>query len=129
MSLAVDMLLVVTGTGLAPLRAIAKAALKAKHKGKITLLHGGLDDQDLYYVSELQALALKEDNFYYDNCVLNESILFEQITVDNKMQQYLQAPNTARLYICGPADTTSKLKLKAFLKGVPSSAILSDSFL
>jgi ferredoxin len=43
-----DMLLVGTGTGLAPLLAIVKTALSEQHQGKITLIHGGCQDNDIW---------------------------------------------------------------------------------
>ncbi len=42
-------LLAGTGTGLAPLIAIIKSALRQKHQGTIILVHGGVVDEDIYY--------------------------------------------------------------------------------
>ncbi|MDO8953327.1 MAG: FAD-binding oxidoreductase [Gammaproteobacteria bacterium] len=123
------MLLIGTGTGLAPLVAIVRSALSQDHQGEITLIHGGRTDQDLYYLSELKALSLAHPNFHYENCVLKSEGLFSEMPIDKKMLLWLKDPSNLHLYVCGPKETTSTLKTKAFLAGVPSSKILSDAFL
>lgn len=123
------MLLAGTGTGLAPLIAIAKDAIKQQHKGQITLIHGGSTENDLYYVEELTALADKYENFQYENCVLKSRTGFPEIPIDKKMLMHLKSSSTTQVYVCGPKETIQKLKTKAFLAGVPSSSILSDAFL
>src|SRR3954468_23682171 len=64
-------LLIGTGTGLAPLWAIARDALRHGHTGPIKLYHGGLDASGLYHVEELRALAQGHANFEYVPCVVN----------------------------------------------------------
>src|SRR5205085_691623 len=64
-------LLIGTGTGLAPLYAIARDALRHGHTGPIRLYHGGLDPSGLYHVDELRRLAATHSNFEYVPCVMN----------------------------------------------------------
>ena len=124
-----DMLLVGTGTGLAPLIAIVKSALFQDHDGQITLIHGGLTDQDIYYGSVIEALVAQHDNLHYAPCVLKSKGCFPENAIDQQMLSCLIHPATMRLYVCGPKETTVKLKTKAFIAGVPSGYILSDEFL
>lgn len=126
---AYDILLAGTGTGLAPLIAIVKSAIAQHHQGNITLLHGGCSDDDIYYVDEINALAAQHDNFHYEACVLKSQGRFAEGAIDQKMLGCITNPAELRLYVCGPNETTKKLKTKAFLAGVPSSQILADSFL
>lgn len=126
---AFDIVLAGTGTGLAPLLAVAKSALSHDHPGKITLVHGGVTDEDMYYQEELTTLAALFPSFYYDPCVLKSQGLFPEAAVEKRVLNSLQNPSATRVYVCGPKATTDKLKKQIFLAGVPSSAILSDTFL
>lgn len=125
-----DMLLVGTGTGLAPLLAIVKTALSKQHQGKITLIHGGCRDSDIYFDEELQTLASFYDNFDYLPCVLKTNGLYPEADIFEKTQSHLATNcNNTQVYVCGPKETTNKLKTKAFLTGVPSAKIFSDAFI
>lgn len=127
--LSYEMLLVGTGTGLAPLVGIMKDALLQGHCGKITLLHGGLIDDDIYYRKEIKALAALFESVQYEPCVLKSQGLFPELSVEQLMLRHIHCPSTLRVYVCGPKETTNKLKTSAFLAGVPSRFILSDAFL
>ena len=119
-----------TGTGLAPLIGIANDALENKHSGKIILIHGGINETDLYQHETLTALQKTHINFSYIPCVLNESHSIRQASIDTVLLQKLEGiESKAHLFICGPEETTKKLKMKAFLAGVPSASIYSDSFI
>lgn len=126
---AFDILLVGTGTGLAPLIAIAKAALKLNHQGTITLLHGGLVEDDIYYVKELASLSQQYNNFVYKNCVLKGTGRYPEISIDKLMLDKLTNPQNTRIYICGPEVTTKDLKKKAFMAGAALQHIYSDAFI
>ena len=123
-----DILLAGTGTGLAPLLAIARDALSQQHMGEITLVHGGLIDQDLYYVNELKNLAALHPQFHYHSCVLKNDVGLSE-SIEHKILSYIIHPKNLKVFVCGPAETTNKLKMKAFCAGVSSAQILSDAFL
>jgi NAD(P)H-flavin reductase/ferredoxin len=127
--LAFNMLLAGTGTGLAPLIAIIKSALSQNHQGTITLVHGGLSDEDIYYKEELEMLSMLFPSFVYDPCVLQSQGLFPEASIERRTLMHLNHPKETRVYVCGPKETTDKLKKQIFLAGVPSQAILSDVFL
>lgn len=124
-----DMLLAGTGTGLAPLMAITKAALSQRHVGAITLVHGGRIDEDIYYTEELKTLAALFNNFHYDPCVLKSQGNYPEAAVEQRVLAHLNNPSNTQVFVCGPKETTNKLKTSIFLAGVPSRSIFSDSFL
>lgn len=124
-----DMLLAGTGTGLAPLIAIIKTALHEKHQGNITLIHGGLKDEDIYYDETLQQLSAFFPHFNYTACVLKSDGKYPENAIEKHVLSYLSSPASTRVYVCGPQITVDKLKKHIFLAGVPSQAILSDVFL
>lgn len=126
--MAFDMLLVGTGTGLAPLVAIIKSALLQHHPGTITLLHGGVVDEDIYYQTELEKLSDNFPNFFYNVCVLKSHGRYTETSIEKYMLLHLKNPRETQVYICGPKDTTQKLKKQAFLAGVSSESIFSDEF-
>lgn len=68
-----DLLLVGTGSGLAPLLGIARMALASAHSGQIHLYHGSSTRAGLYLVDELRALAGRHANFHYTPCVSREA--------------------------------------------------------
>ncbi|CAM2890303.1 FAD-binding oxidoreductase [Legionella worsleiensis] len=127
--LAFDMVLAGTGTGLAPLIAIIKNALAQHHQGQITLIHGGVSDRDIYYRDELDMLAAVFPSFVYDPCVLQSQGGYPEASVEKRVLLHLTKPQTTRVYVCGPKETTNTLKKHIFLSGVPSKSILSDVFL
>ena len=128
-NLSFDILLAGTGTGLAPLIGIIKSALSQGHHGAITLVHGGRIDDDIYYVEELETLAAVFSNFHYAPCVLHSQGCYPEASIEQRVPIYLNSPNDTWVYVCGPKDTTNKLKTSVFLAGVPSKVIFSDSFL
>lgn len=124
-----DILLIGTGTGLAPLLAIVKTALSEKHQGTITLIHGGCQDNDIYYAEELQTLESFYSNFKYVPCVLKSNGLYLEANIFDKTLASLPSNiKNIQVYVCGPKETTNKLKTNVFLAGVPSAKIFSDAF-
>lgn len=126
---AFDILLVGTGTGLAPLVAVLKSALCQNHQGNITLVHGGVTDDDIYYQDELEALATKYKPFIYDPCVLQSKGKIPAASVEKRALMHIKNPAKTQVYVCGPKDTASNIKKHIFLAGVPSKAIYSDLFI
>ncbi|WP_133130756.1 FAD-binding oxidoreductase [Legionella yabuuchiae] len=124
-----NILLAGTGTGLAPLLGIVKTALSMQHQGKITLIHGGCQDDDIYYAEELETLATFYQNFHYIPCVLKSNGRYQESDITQQLLIHLNNSDNVQVYVCGPKETTNKIKTKAFLAGVPSSKIYSDAFL
>lgn len=121
-----------TGTGLAPLYAVIHQALDKGHQGKISLFHGALRGEDLYFIEELKSLEKKYENFKYSACVLNgennkfyqtgdiQEIVLENIPEDKE---------NVRLFLCGAPEMVNDLKLKAFIKGLLSKNIYAEAFI
>lgn len=128
------LLLVGTGTGLAPLYAIARDALRQGHTGPIKLYHGALDEGGLYYVREMQSLATRHDNLHYTACVksLRDPIAAgEDYRVGDIEQIVLSDTGPARgwrAYLCGNPTIVTSLRKKLFLAGAAMKEIHSDAF-
>jgi NAD(P)H-flavin reductase len=125
-------ILVGTGTGLAPLYGIVKEALIKGHKGEIKLFHGALKEGDLYLVEILQTLDTNHDNFTYIPCVLNGDNNKFYKTGDIKEIAISSLPkdkNNVYLFLCGAPEMVNPLKTKAFIAGINSKHIFVDQFL
>ena len=69
-----NILMIGTGTGAAPLAAVARAALRAGHKGDIHLYHGSGTADGLYLHHRLRDLHAAHGNFHYHPCVSGNAV-------------------------------------------------------
>lgn len=67
-------LLIGTGSGLAPMFGVVRAALAAGHRGDIHLYHGTHAEQNLYLQREINILAARHANLHYHPCVSGDAI-------------------------------------------------------
>ena len=118
------LLLVGTGTGLAPLYGIARDALKSGHRGTIHLFHGAMHHAGLYLVQELKALADENANFVY-----TPTVLAEDGPVDAVVTARYPKLGGWRAFVCGDPVLVRSLKKKLFLGGMAMRDIYSDAFL
>ncbi|MDX1490456.1 MAG: 2Fe-2S iron-sulfur cluster-binding protein [Pseudohongiellaceae bacterium] len=126
-------LLAGTGTGLAPLYGILHTALRAGHKGDITLLHGGLNPQRLYLLDELKRLDEQFENFRYRALVLNNEPKDDRVECGDLTLEAIEslahdALGEQRVYLCGAPDFVHGLRRSIFMKGVKSANIFCDAF-
>lgn len=122
------LLLVCTGSGLAPYYGIARAALQHGHRAPIHLYHGVRYSQNLYLVEQLRALARLHSNFHYVPCVSGEERI-EGCHAGRALDVALRAtPLSAawRVYFSGHPDMVEDGWKGALQAGVPSQAIFSD---
>lgn len=126
------LLLVGTGTGLAPLWGIAREALRQGHGGPITLMHGALDPTGLYLRDDLVAVAAQHEAFTYVPCVVRGGGPgLQEGAIDALARARiaeLPAPAQARAYLCGDPDIVARLKRVFFLAGMSIQNIFCDAF-
>ncbi len=125
-----NMLLIGTGTGLAPLWGIARDALAQGHTGEIHLYHGSRTTDKLYLVDELKALADAHSNFFYTPC-LSGSDVPEGFSAGRANEVALKAQEKLsqwRVFLCGHPTMVAETKKKAFLAGASFQEILADPF-
>jgi len=130
-------LLIGTGTGLAPLYGIARDAIRQGHSGSIHLYHGSrtLDGHTspdgLYLVDELTTLAQSCDHFYYHPCV-SRGLVPEGMRHGRANDLALDDHKKLsgwRVYLCGREDMVKATKQKSFLAGASLQDIYADPFL
>lgn len=126
------LLLAGTGTGLAPLVAVLRAAVAAAHRGPITLYHGARTEQELYYWRQLSALDLPSHVTLRGVCLEPVTGATATITTGDLVQTLLAShpkPEPAQIYLCGNPTLVQTLKKRLYLAGASLSRIHSDPFL
>jgi NAD(P)H-flavin reductase len=127
------LLLVGTGTGLAPLYGILREALGAGHRGPITLLHGARRASDLYHREELARLAAEHENLEVIASALSvedaDDVLATPIDTLAIKHANKLASTSARIYLCGAPELVNGLRRRLFIAGIPLRSILADAFL
>jgi len=131
-----DLILIGTGTGLAPLIGIIKQALTNNHQGKITLFHGSRYLDGLYLNQDLKNLALEHDNFIYYPCLSGEdddkvSLQDKNISqgrVNKIALSKLTQFNSIKFYLCGHPEMVKNMKKMLYLSGADLNNINADPF-
>ena len=126
-----NILLVGTGSGLAPLWGIVRDALHRRHLGQIELFHGSSSGDRLYLCDELRDLAQHHDNFHYTPCVSGPNPPANTTAGRANDIALAKLPNLSgwRVFLCGHPAMVEQTKKQAFLAGALLQDILSDPFL
>jgi NAD(P)H-flavin reductase/ferredoxin len=125
------LLLVGTGTGLAPLAGILTDALAHGHYGPIYLFHGSREVGDLYRIDELRQLANQYQNFHYVPCISGKQIPegFSQGRVNEVALAAFSDLKDWRVFLCGHPEMVNQMKKMTYLKGAAMKDIYADAFL
>ncbi len=125
-----NLLLIGTGTGLAPLAGIISDALNNQHRGSIHLFHGSREQGGLYLIDSMRALAQQHSNFQYTPCVSQEAVEgFSAGRADAIALESYAELNGWRVYLCGHPEMVKTTQQKAFLAGAKLQDIYADAFL
>lgn len=124
------LLLVGTGSGLAPLIGIVNDALDKGHTGPIRLYHGSREPEGLYLVDEIQSLAETHENFVYTPCISGETghKIFAKGRAHDVALSSADSLSGWRVYLCGHPEMVNQTKMMAYLKGASLSDIYADPF-
>lgn len=126
-----SLLLIGTGTGLAPLYGILRDALSThKHQGEIHLFHGSRDASGLYLEEKLTALTQKYPNFHYTPCLsgeVNDEKYTQGRANDIALKQFPKLDGW-RVYLCGQPEMVLHSKRAAYLQGASLKEICTDAF-
>lgn len=125
------LLLVGTGTGLAPLYGILRDALRHNHRGPVHLFHGAVHPRGLYLVDELRHLAAVHPHVEYTATVLQDGDggEVEVGAIDQVVLKRFPKLTGYRGFVCGDPGLVQTLKKKLFLSGMASRDIYADAFL
>jgi len=123
-------LLIGTGTGLAPLAGILADALAHGHSGPIRLFHGSREHEDLYHVEQMRALAERHPNFSYTACVSSGDAPAGIVQGRANEAALAAHPDLSRwrVFLCGHPDMVRTTQKQAYLKGARLADIYCDAF-
>ncbi|MDX8390583.1 MAG: FAD-binding oxidoreductase [Mariprofundaceae bacterium] len=124
------LLLVGTGTGLAPLYGIARDAIQAGHTGEIQLFHASLNKLGLYYEKDLSILTDTYEQFSYRACTLEGDVPPNGLTgaVDKAVIETIKNLSGYRVFLCGDAPIVELMQRSFFLAGASMQDIYADAF-
>mgnify|MGYP002620068988 CR=1 FL=1 len=122
------LLLIATGTGIAPLHGIVRDALRQQHDGPIHLVYGARVRGDLYAHDEL--LPLRERGVRYHPCLLDNRDAPELAQADVVAHAFAQLPDAsdAVVFLCGDPDLVQRARCEAVLAGASRARIHADPF-
>ncbi len=122
------LLLAGTGTGLAPLVGVVRAAIAAGHRGPIQLFHGAKEESGLYLSQELRALSDGHGSFDYHENALPPAGAAPRQDLFAQVKERHPSLGGFRVYLCGHPDFVQKMKKQCFLSGAAMHSIHSDPF-
>lgn len=124
------LLLIGTGSGLAPLYGILRDALAQGHSGPIRLYHGSRDAAGLYLTEALRALAAEHANFSYTPCLSGPDAAPGYAAGRALDVALAENPQLAgwRVFLCGNPEMVNNAKKKTFLAGAAMKDIYADPF-
>jgi CDP-4-dehydro-6-deoxyglucose reductase, E3 len=130
-----------TGTGIAPLAAVARDAILNGHTGPISIVHGAASPGGLYMHDELQEFAASHPEVRYRGCVLSgktdgvytgdivEPALGEARLALVRAIAGNRAAGIPRGFLCGGSGSVRRTRKALFMAGIPLRDIFSDEFL
>jgi len=122
-------LMVGTGTGLAPLIGILRDALHQGHVGPIHLYHGVRDCGELYLNQTLNDLAQSHAHVYYHACISGEVVNSYKAgrASDIALAEHPDL-KAWKVFVCGSPDMVKQVRKMAFLAGANMHNISADAF-
>jgi len=125
-----SMLMVATGTGLAPVLGVLRDAISNNHAGPIHVYHEGSTESDFYLDSFMRSLAEKHKNIVYCPCLSTIDITKYVIenTAANAVKSNFIDLSDWMVYLAGSSRMVSELYNIVVAKGVPNEMIFSDAF-
>lgn len=124
------LVLIGTGSGLAPLVGIIQDALLQNHRGPIHLIHGSRTRDGLYFIDELRNLSREHLNFQYSPCVSGVAEPgFPNKRADDYALDYYSSFKGIRAFLCGHPEMVYRMKKQIFLRGGSLKEIYADPFI
>ncbi len=125
------LLLVGTGTGLAPLYGILRDALHNQHAADIHLYHGGRGTDRFYLGAELRALGERHPNFHYHECMSGEGKVPAGVLAGRVHETAFSRHKNLHgwhVYLAGLAEMVDHGAQLAAEHGAAAAAIHTDAF-
>jgi len=129
-----DVVMICTGTGVAPFRAMLQERL-ATESVTFHLIFGCRRAEDILYADEFAALFLQYPNFHYTVCLSREDPGWrEDIDLRNGYvhpvyeEDYAQIRDDVRFYLCGWSIMVDEAKERLLKLGYPEKQIFAELY-
>jgi CDP-4-dehydro-6-deoxyglucose reductase, E3 len=118
-----------TGTGIAPLIAIARSALAGGHTGPITIIHGSAGPGGLYLGASRPAGLTVPGGppVTWRTTVLSEGEDIAEAAL-REAARLRELPGTLRAFLCGGSGSVHRMRRALFLAGTSLCDIFADQF-
>lgn len=122
------LIMVATGTGLAPFMSMLQDLFEREYAGRIVLYFGVRHEEDLFYVQQLRMWENQHLNFRAEITLSQPSE--EWRGLKGRVTDHLQDKNLAdtQVYICGNGDMVKSVKTMMDEKGVPKENLHWEQF-
>jgi len=127
------LLMVATGTGLAPIYGVLQEALHQKHCGEIYLYHGAGEAERLYYQRELAQLSAKYPHVHIYPVVKRvdsqeQAMSYSVGDIVDVVKQQHPDMHGYQVFLCGAPLMVNTLQRACFFQGASISNIHTDAF-
>ena len=124
------LVLIGTGIGLAPLLGIAIDALTHRHRGRITILHGVTESNEVYFSQELRDLSKLAPTIRYQPCSSQTlaGCLFRD-SAETMIPLPFPPLTGAEVHICGEPELTEAFARRAQDAGADPASIHCTAFI
>jgi NAD(P)H-flavin reductase/ferredoxin len=123
------LLLIGTGSGLAPLWGILRDALRSGHSAPVHLCHGSSYTDGLYLVDELRNLDARNAEFHYTPTLSRDQRADVARGRAHEVAMRLHGKLTGfRVFLCGHPDMVNAARREAFQAGASMQDIYVDPF-
>lgn len=127
-----DMLMIATGSGMAPIRSILHHLRDEKIERKATFFFGGRTKSDLFYLDEMRDFEKELHDFTFVPTLSRpdkENDWDGEVgRVTNLLNKYLEDDPKVDVYICGSPPMVESCEEILTAKGVPLDRIFYDKF-
>lgn len=127
-----SLLMIGTGSGLAPLYGILRDALQQGHQGPIHLYHGARTIQGLYLQDELKLLMAQHPQLHYQACVSDPKMALPSGVMRGRASEIALAahPNLKNwgVFLCGNPEMVRATQMQAFLADAELNEVHADPF-
>jgi Na+-transporting NADH:ubiquinone oxidoreductase subunit F len=120
-----NVVMVASGTGIAPLLSMLYVLSDKKVDNNIKLYFGVRDEDELFFEEEIKQIQANLPNFSYEICLSApaESWIGNKGYVNDFVE--ITDPENTQVYLCGVKEMVSMLKEKLANEGVPEENIFS----
>lgn len=124
-----NLMMVATGSGLAPIYGVVRDALNQGHQGEIYIYHGSSNPDKIYLMDEMKKLVEDHANLHYIPCLSKNAVDgFTRGRANEIALEQHKDLKDWRLYLCGHPSMVADTKRRAFLAGASLNDIFADPF-